>query len=191
MQFIYVLLGWEGSVADARVLRDALSRRNGLPIRDGYYYLVDVGYTNDKGFLAPFRGQRYHLNDWNPGYQPNTPEELFNMKHSSDRNVIERCFGLLKVRWHIIRNSNWYPIKLQSKIIMACCLLHNHLRRNMPIDPAEVDLDAEEEEEENEGGVGLDGEPITSVEPSEEWINWRQTLANQMFDEWRQNRNNG
>ncbi|XP_062079541.1 uncharacterized protein LOC133783998 [Humulus lupulus] len=32
MQFIYVLLGWEGSVADSRVLRDAISRTNGLKV---------------------------------------------------------------------------------------------------------------------------------------------------------------
>ncbi|MFQ6634682.1 hypothetical protein Gotur_010512, partial [Gossypium turneri] len=28
------------------------------------------------------------------GYQPNTLEEFFNMKHASARNVIERCFGI-------------------------------------------------------------------------------------------------
>ncbi|KAG6510318.1 hypothetical protein ZIOFF_028328 [Zingiber officinale] len=32
MQFSYVLPGWEGSAADGRVLRDAISRRNGLKI---------------------------------------------------------------------------------------------------------------------------------------------------------------
>ena len=32
MKFVYVLSGWEGSVADGRVLRDAISRRNGLNI---------------------------------------------------------------------------------------------------------------------------------------------------------------
>ncbi|KAL0444412.1 UNVERIFIED_CONTAM: hypothetical protein Slati_2163900 [Sesamum latifolium] len=30
MQFIYALSSWEGSVADRRVLRDAINRRNGL-----------------------------------------------------------------------------------------------------------------------------------------------------------------
>ncbi|KAF3952990.1 hypothetical protein CMV_021519 [Castanea mollissima] len=30
MQFIYVLPGWEGSASDGRVLRIAISRRNGL-----------------------------------------------------------------------------------------------------------------------------------------------------------------
>nr|XP_011468510.1 PREDICTED: uncharacterized protein LOC105352652 [Fragaria vesca subsp. vesca] len=32
LRFIYVLPGWEGSAHDARVLKDALSRRNGLKV---------------------------------------------------------------------------------------------------------------------------------------------------------------
>ncbi|PPD69821.1 hypothetical protein GOBAR_DD33299 [Gossypium barbadense] len=85
MKFVYVLPGWEGSVADGRVLRDAISRRHGLKVPHGFYYLVDAGYTNCEGFLAPFRGQRYHLNEWRQGYQPSSPQEFFNMKHASAR----------------------------------------------------------------------------------------------------------
>ncbi|KAL0308813.1 UNVERIFIED_CONTAM: hypothetical protein Sradi_5823600 [Sesamum radiatum] len=90
MQFIYVLPGWEGSAADSRVLRDAIGRRNGFVVPRGSYYLVDAGYTNGDGFLAPFRGQRYHLNDWSERHQPTTAEEFFNMRHASARNIIER-----------------------------------------------------------------------------------------------------
>ncbi|MFQ6658477.1 hypothetical protein Gotur_027729, partial [Gossypium turneri] len=56
MQFVYVLPGWEGSVVDGRVLRDAITRRHGLKVPHGCYYLVDFGYTNCEGFLAHFRG---------------------------------------------------------------------------------------------------------------------------------------
>ncbi|KAL6222784.1 hypothetical protein ACLB2K_006174 [Fragaria x ananassa] len=56
MQFIYVLPGWEGSATNSRVLRDAISWRHGLRVPHGYYYLVDAGYPNGKGFLAPYRG---------------------------------------------------------------------------------------------------------------------------------------
>ncbi|XP_017634575.2 uncharacterized protein LOC108476766 [Gossypium arboreum] len=109
MQFVYVLPGWEGSVADGRVLQDAISRRHGLKVPHGCYYLVDAGYTNCEGFLAPFRGQRYNLNEWRQGYQQSTPEEFFNMKHASTRNVIKRCFGLLKLRWGILKSPSFYP----------------------------------------------------------------------------------
>ncbi|KAK5787292.1 hypothetical protein PVK06_041946 [Gossypium arboreum] len=185
MQFVYVLPGWEGSVADGRVLRDAISRRHGLKVPHGCYYLVDAGYTNCEGFLAPFRGQRYHLNEWRQGYQPSTPEEFFNMKHASVRNVIERCFGLLKLRWGILRSPSFYLVKVHNRIIIACCLLHNFIRTYMSLDPIEEEL-----------GEGLpsnvidDNEPnIINIHPSDAWATWRMELANQMFDEWQASRN--
>ncbi|KAM1056625.1 hypothetical protein COP2_030807 [Malus domestica] len=97
MQFIYVFPGWEGSASDSRVLHDAISRPNGFKVPAGCYYLVDGGYTNGEGFLAPYRGIPYHLSEWE-GRTPSNKEEYFNMKHSKARNVIERCFGLLKGR---------------------------------------------------------------------------------------------
>ncbi|GJZ45298.1 ALP1-like protein [Tanacetum coccineum] len=63
MQFIYVLPGWEGSAHDGRVLRDAISRPQGLRVPHGCYYLVDAGYCNANGFLVHIRGQRFHLNE--------------------------------------------------------------------------------------------------------------------------------
>ena len=35
LQFSYVLTGWERSPADGRVLKDALSRKNGLKVPKG------------------------------------------------------------------------------------------------------------------------------------------------------------
>jgi hypothetical protein len=37
MQFIYILPGWEGSAHDGHVLRDALTRPNGLKVPQGRY----------------------------------------------------------------------------------------------------------------------------------------------------------
>ncbi|KAK6130956.1 hypothetical protein DH2020_035304 [Rehmannia glutinosa] len=56
MKYTFVLSGWEGSAADNRVLRDAVTRPNGLRVPTGNYYLCDCGYTNGPGFLAPYRG---------------------------------------------------------------------------------------------------------------------------------------
>jgi hypothetical protein len=84
--------------------------------------------------------ERYHLNEWMEGHKPNTPQLFFNMKHYLARNVIERCFGLLKGRWAILRTKSFYPVKIQCRIITACCLLHNHIRREMPTNPLENEL---------------------------------------------------
>ncbi|CAL2229050.1 unnamed protein product [Prunus armeniaca] len=105
MQFIFVLSGWEGFAFNSRVLRDA--RPTGLSVPTGYYYLVDGGYTNNEGFLAPYRGTRYHLSEWREGNTRVNHQEYFNMKHAKARNVIERCFGLLKARWGILRGVKW------------------------------------------------------------------------------------
>ncbi|XP_012842536.1 PREDICTED: putative nuclease HARBI1 [Erythranthe guttata] len=196
MQFIYVLPGWEGSAADGRVLRDAISRTNGLVVPRGSYYLVDGGYTNCEGFLAPFRSQRYHLNDWSERHQPTTAEELFNMKHSSARNIIERLFGLLKSRWGILRSPSYYPIKIQNRIIMACCLLHNFIRREM----GGYQLESDDDLEDGEGEEGMesenedsedeyDDEYINVIEPSNEWTTFRNNLAVNMFNTWTTHRN--
>ncbi|KAL0300742.1 UNVERIFIED_CONTAM: hypothetical protein Sradi_6351000 [Sesamum radiatum] len=185
MQFIYVLPGWEGSAADSRVLRDAISRRNGFVVPRGSYYLVDAGYTNGDGFLAPFRGQRYHLNDWSERHQPTTAEEFFNIRHASARNIIERLLGLLKSRWGILRSPSYYPIKIQNRIIMACCLLHNFIRQEMGGYQSDEEILEDESEREHPNSVDEDEEIVTTIEPSNEWTTFRQNLAVNMFNTWR------
>lgn len=148
---------------------------------------MDAGYTNGEGFLAPFRGQRYHLNDWAEGHRPNTAEEFFNMKHSSARNVIERLFGLIKNRWAILRSPSYYPIKIQNHIIMACCLLHNFIKQEMGDYQLEEADDINDQDGSNDGGYE---DLVTTVEPSEEWNNFRRNIAISSFNSWRAQRNN-
>ncbi|XP_068339179.1 uncharacterized protein [Pyrus communis] len=164
MQFIYVLPGWEGSAHDGRVLRDAVTRRNGLKVLNGCYYLVDGGFTNGKGFLAPYRRTRYHLNEWRDGYRPTIPAEFFNMKHSSARNVIVRCFGLLKMRWGILRSPSFYDIRTHRRIISVCCMLHNFIRREMVVNPMEAEANGQFQD-----GNSDVNNYITTVESSDEW----------------------
>lgn len=105
------------------------------------------------------------------------------MKHSSARNVIERCFGAIKNRWAILRSPSFYPIKTQNRIILACCLLHNFIRREMPDDIPSEEIDMEEDNIQDEENI--DDDLITNIEPSEEWTTWRNNFANEMYNEWR------
>ncbi|XP_031119507.1 uncharacterized protein LOC116022779 [Ipomoea triloba] len=130
MMFTFVFAGWEGSANDSRIFLDALSKPEiGFPLPpEGHYYVVDAGYPNVPGFLAPYRGEAYHLNEFRGQGQIRNKQALFNYRHSSLRNVIERCFGLLKARFPILKSINAYPLVRQSQIPIACCALHNFIR---------------------------------------------------------------
>lgn len=143
--------------------------------------MCDAGYPNAEGFLAPYRGERYHLSEWRGrGNPPTTPREFFNMKHSSARNVIERAFGMLKGRWAILRGKSFYPVQIQCRTIIACCLLHNLIMREM----GEA-LNVEEGDEGEPGSSSIgNGENIQFIESSDEWSMFRDNLASRMFSEW-------
>ena len=91
---------------------------------------MDSGFPNRKGFFAPYKGQRYHIFEWKHGHQPQGLKEVFNHAHSFLRNVIERSFGVLKMKWRILRHLPSYPVPKQAKIIVACMALHNFIRDN-------------------------------------------------------------
>ncbi|KAL5542292.1 hypothetical protein UlMin_010002 [Ulmus minor] len=104
--------------------------------RAGKYYLVDSGYSNKSGFLAPFRNVPYHLRDARRRAGGiNGPTELFNYRHASLRNCIERCFGVLKTRFPILRYMTNFSLIRQREIAMCCCVLHNFIRLHNRGDP--------------------------------------------------------
>jgi hypothetical protein len=60
--FTYVLSGWEGSAADTALYADA--RRTDFTIPENKFYLADAGFGLSKECIIPYRGIRYHLQEW-------------------------------------------------------------------------------------------------------------------------------
>ena len=117
----------------------------------GKYYLVDSAYRNIPGFLAPYRGTPQHQPERRRGFT--SPQQLFNTRHSALRNVIERCFGVLKRRFAILRGPvpNFY-MTTQINVVIACCTLHNFIRDELLVDDIFNDH-KQEMEVEGEGRV--------------------------------------
>ena len=69
------------------------------------------------GFITPYRGERYHLKEYsrNP---PRNPRELFNHRHSSLRNAIERAFGVLKKKFTIFTSA---PTLNEENCVSCMC----------------------------------------------------------------------
>ncbi|KAI3721365.1 hypothetical protein L2E82_32375 [Cichorium intybus] len=103
--FTYVLTGWEGTASDSRIIKNALTRDDKLLIPRGRYCLVDAGLPHTSTLMTPYRGVRYHLKEYSTR-APENSKELFNLRHASLRNAIERAFGVLKKRFPIIRKED-------------------------------------------------------------------------------------
>jgi hypothetical protein len=98
------------------------------------YYVVDAGYPNRDGYLAPYEGQRYHIPEWRNSAAPNGEQVRFNYLHSSLRNVVERTFGVWKMKWRILLKMPTYPLDKQMMIVAATMCLHNYIRENYALD---------------------------------------------------------
>ena len=79
-------------------------------------------------FLAPYKGERYHIGEFRPFEVLHRLEERFNYLHSSFRSVIERTFGVWKNKWKILRHMPSFKIHTQNLIIVAIIVLHNFVR---------------------------------------------------------------
>ncbi|KAJ0932955.1 hypothetical protein HanPSC8_Chr04g0179581 [Helianthus annuus] len=94
MCFTFAWAGWEGTAHDTRIFLEALRKPEvKFPHPTGdKYYVVDVGYPNTRGYLAPYKGNdvRYHILDFRRGQTaaqraPKGLKETFNYYHSSLR----------------------------------------------------------------------------------------------------------
>ncbi|XP_058102225.1 uncharacterized protein LOC131246287 [Magnolia sinica] len=190
------------SAADSRILASARTREGKLLLTKGKYYLVDAGFPNTPGFLAPYRGVRYHLKEFKQGCLLRDKEELFNLHYSSLRNAIEHAFGVLKARFPILKNTPNYPIETQTNIVIASCIIHNHIINersdillnnsndisydttcadefhNWTIKMEESDSDVSDEE--------IQTEELTRRERND-WSQFRDSLAEAMYENYNPN----
>jgi hypothetical protein len=131
LHFTYSLTGWEGSSSDARVFEDAMT--SDLVVPSGFYLLADAGFPHCKELLIPYRGKRYHLQEWGRAkLKPVDREELFNLRHAQARNCIERIFGVVKKRFRILLIAPEYKKDkgLQNRIPTALIAIHNFIRHH-------------------------------------------------------------
>src|SRR5271170_6658583 len=61
-------------------------------------------------------------------FSPKNPKELFNLRHSSLRNAIERIFGVLKKRFRVLTHQLEYSYEIQVRLMKVICCLHNIIR---------------------------------------------------------------
>lgn len=184
LQFCYVLLGWKRSAHDSRILTDALYNQRFF-IPKSKFYLEDADYSNKDYLLCPYWGVRYHLKEQRQAAQkPQNAKELFNLRHASLGNAIERIFGVCKRRFQILKSAPEYDIQTQIDIVFAITALHNfimehdHLAYEVDIYLSpHLDLDDTVDLEDNSTST-MEG--LTSEEMNSMW----EELAERMWNDY-------
>ena len=127
-QFIDVVVGWPGSVHDARVFsnssigqklenftlfppNDKIIRNTSIPL----LLLGDPAYPLLENLMKPYSD--------NGRLSPK--EFQFNKRLSSCRIAVEHAFGRLKSRWRILSKTIDIYLENVPTLVMACCILHN------------------------------------------------------------------
>ena len=90
---------------------------------------------------------RYHLKEFSDRPFENE-QELFNFRHSSLRTTIERGFGVLKKRFRVLDAKPFWSFETQVKVVLACCVIHNHI---MGVDPTDYIMEVAMNQVESSG----------------------------------------
>lgn len=103
-------------------------------------------------------------------YRPQNYKELFNLRHSSLRNAIERIFGVLKRRFPILSGKPAYPFPVQVNLVVALFVISNFIkivggdRDDIYSQEWTEEADVSSKENSNEKGPGEGGGAVSERE---------------------------
>lgn len=130
--FTYVHAGTPGSRSDAWIIRQtklwrhwdqffpsANSHNNYSPM---YYLFGDSGFKLLPWLMIPF-SRRQERETTNAGHRKQ--RKLYSADQKSTRACIENAFGILKCRWHCLRDGLQCRLNHASTTVWACIVLHN------------------------------------------------------------------
>ena len=138
-QFLYIDVGCQGSASDAGIFRKSTlwkaietnainipSPRPLPPSEDpifdvpevpvDYYFVCDDAFPLGQHLMKPY-----------PSRNLSEEKRVFNYRLSRARRISENAFGLLAARFRIFHTVISLKPENVTKVILACCSLHNYL----------------------------------------------------------------
>ena len=121
---------WPGSAHDSHIFRTSAIGHHleGTGLTGGVL-LGDSGYACSPFLMTPYQQTKTRQ------------EENFNRAHKVTRCIIERTFGLLKRRFHVLHSEVRMAPDRVCTIIAACCVLHNIAVTLREPDPEDCDME--------------------------------------------------
>lgn len=146
-EFMYVHTGTNGSVGDAAILKctkfwqkmqeNSLNMPSPSPLPGTnedvpYVFLGDSAFALNKNLMKPF-----------PFKNINREQRIFNYRLSRARRVVENAFGILSSRFRVLRRPLNLDLNNVDAVVLACCTLHNFLRKRVPNYITRSNIDSE------------------------------------------------
>ena len=133
-EILYADIGSEGRLSDGGIWKKSdffnkLEKEElGLP-EDGmlqdtavaHHIVADDAFALSKRLMKP-----YSKRGLTEG------EEIFNYRLSRARRIVENVFGILGNRFRVLQSSISGACVDTNQVVLACCVLHNLLRRECP-----------------------------------------------------------
>lgn len=150
-RFLYVTVGAQGSANDASVFSESkfgealYHSANPLSLPDPkvipntdieipMFFVADEAYPLKTFLMKPFSARGLSQS-----------ERIFNYRLSRARRVVENAFGILANRFRILRGQMQLQPDTACVVVLACCALHNFLRRNSSANAENEDYSSQDE----------------------------------------------
>lgn len=131
LEFCMIDVGTNGRVSDGGVLlatefyKRLQQNKLDLPSAEMTTANLNFVFVADEAFaLHPHLMKPYSRKDLT--YE----RKIFNYRLSRARRVVENAFGILANRFRIFHTAINLSVDKVENVVMACCVLHNFLRRN-------------------------------------------------------------
>lgn len=136
-EFIYIDIGTNGRISDGGVLQKTTffqrlnSKRLNLPSPRKpsghseelpYVFIGDEAFALRTDFMKPYPQRQS---------QASSSKRIYNYRVCRARRIIENVFGILAARFHIFRSPINTSVHNINKIVLACGVLHNFLRKKV------------------------------------------------------------
>lgn len=150
-EFIYCDVGTNGRVSDGGVINNTLFYEqlvnNQLNIPEPTNFDLDYVFVGDDAFaLRPDLIKPYNRDSLN------NERRICNYRISRARRVVENTFGILTSRFRIFNTAINLNVETIESVVLACCVLHNFLRKKSV---TYTPLECFDQENVNEGTINL------------------------------------
>lgn len=132
-EFIYVDVGTNGRISDGGVITNTQfyekltqgsleipgpEKPTDSDVVLPYVYVGDEAFSLRPDFMKPYQKKKLSRNT-----------RIFNYRLSRARRVIENTFGIMAARFRILYTAINLEVENIELVVLACCVLHNFLRR--------------------------------------------------------------